>query len=64
MNAYYLSEPQRYDNHAKNVVLEDSLVQVDEADKVIYLIQYYHFDRYYISGLNLEIYYDLKKTHT
>ncbi|KAL4141673.1 hypothetical protein QTP88_004265 [Uroleucon formosanum] len=34
MNAYYLSEPQRYDNHAKNVVLEDSLVQVDEADKL------------------------------
>ncbi|XP_026823125.1 poly(A) RNA polymerase gld-2 homolog A-like [Rhopalosiphum maidis] len=34
MNAYYLSEPQRYDNHAKNVILEDSLIKVDETDKL------------------------------
>lgn len=35
MNAYYLSDPERYADHAKNVIKEDSLVCLDEADEVI-----------------------------
>ncbi|XP_022165139.1 poly(A) RNA polymerase gld-2 homolog A-like [Myzus persicae] len=51
MNAYYLSEPQRYDNHAKNVVLEDSLIQVDEADKLSSEVWHMYLDNRQSEGV-------------
>ncbi|VVC36753.1 PAP/25A-associated [Cinara cedri] len=34
MNAFYLSEPGRYATHAKKVICDDSLVEMDETDEL------------------------------
>lgn len=35
MNKYYLSAPEMYDSHAKDVTEEDSLIVLDDGDQVI-----------------------------
>lgn len=47
INAYYLSDPERYADHAKDVIKEDSLVLLEGADEVIIFyrtIYIYRFD--------------------
>lgn len=34
-NSYYLSDPGMYAKHASNVIQEDSMITIDDADQVI-----------------------------